>query len=279
MAYTSEISRNSKACFIFLLDQSYSMTDGLGGAEGDKQGQLALAVNNWLQEMITRATGDEGVKDWFDIGVFGYRTDQEGNPIIESAFRAPLSAGDICAITDIADNVADWEELIVDDKTGEMVESPVWIFPVAAGGTPMCHAVLKAHEVLTDWIGNHQQSFPPIVIHITDGESQDGDPIPYAESLKGLATDDGNVLLFNCHLSDTASDSFMFPASDEVLPDDHARVLFEMSSELPPSFIEQAKADGMGDEIQEGARGMAYNTDMTALIRFLNLGTRGGGLR
>ena len=44
------------------------------------------------------------------------------------------------------------------------------------------------------------------MVHITDGESQDGNPIPYADALKSLATEDGNVLLFNCHLSMTAAD-------------------------------------------------------------------------
>ena len=74
------------------------------------------------------------------------------------------------------------------------------------------------------------------MINITDGESQDGDPIPYADAVKELATSDGNVLLFNCHLSMTAADSFLFPASDEILPDELARVLFKMSSVLPETM-------------------------------------------
>jgi hypothetical protein len=259
------------------------MIEPLGGSGEEKQSQLALAVNKCLETIIVRATGDEGVKDWFDIGIFGYRTDEQGEPIIESAFHGPLLETDVSAITKIADHPVEMQRrtvIVPDEETGEMlemtVEVPVWVFPVAQGGTPMCHALLKAHEVLTEWIDEHQQSFPPIVVHITDGESGDGDPIPYAESLTSLATDDGNVLLFNCHLSATAADKFMFPASDEVLPDEYSRILFEMSSELPQSFVEIAINEGMGGEIQEGARGMAYNTDMSTLIRFLDLGTRLG---
>ena len=80
-------------------------------------------------------------------------------------------------------------------------------------------------------------------MHITDGESQDGNPIPYADALKSLATDDGNVLLFNCHLSMTAADPFMFPATDEGLPDELAKVLFHMSSVLPEPFY-RPRRDG-----------------------------------
>ena len=110
------------------------------------------------------------------------------------------------------------------------------------------------------------------MIHITDGESQDGDPIPYAEAVKALATNDGNVLLFNCHLSMSAVQPFVFPAHDQGLPDDLARTLFHMSSPLPDPFFRSAVQEGY--QIQQGARGMAFNADMVALINFLDMGTR-----
>lgn len=117
-----------------------------------------------------------------------------------------------------------------------------------------------------------------IVVHITDGESQDGDPIPYAEALKKLSTQDGNVMLFNCHLSMTAADPFMFPASDVGLPDELARVLFYMSSILPEPFYRHGIAEGF--PLQQQARGMAFNADMVCLIQFLNMGTQAApGLR
>jgi hypothetical protein len=116
------------------------------------------------------------------------------------------------------------------------------------------------------------------VVHISDGESQDGDPIPYAEAVKALATEDGNVLLLNCHLSMTAADPFMFPASDQGLPDALARVLFYMSSVLPEPFLRHAMLEGF--PLQPGARGMAFNADMVCLIQFLNMGTQAApGLR
>jgi hypothetical protein len=126
--------------------------------------------------------------------------------------------------------------------------------------------------LLENWISAHPDSFPPIVINITDGESQDGDPIPYVDAVKSLSTSDGNVLMFNCHLSMTSSDPFLFPSNGEILPDDLARSLFSMSSVLPESIYKRAVAEGY--ELQPNARGMAFNADMVALIKFLDMGTR-----
>lgn len=284
-AYSQEISRQNKACFLFLLDQSFSMEEPLGGSNRRKCDELASAINGWLQNMAIRASGDAGIKDWMDVGVLGYRTDQAANPIIESALLGTLAGKTLVSIADIGNHPARIDtrtQTIRDEDTGERIEvpseSPVWVDAMAAGGTPMCHALYRAHELLSGWIAEHPRSFPPIVVHISDGESQDGDPIPYAESVQGLETEDGNVLLFNCHLSMTAADPFMFPASDANLPDALAKVLFRMSSPLPEPFVRLAAGEGF--TLVPNARGMAFNADMVCLIQFLNMGTQAApGLR
>lgn len=283
MPYLREVSREHRTCVLFLVDQSLSMTDFLGGMSKRKCDELTAAINAWLSNMIIKATGPQGVKDWMDIGVIGYRTDQEESPIIGPIFKQPLGEKNLVTITEVAGNVeyVPVTQEIHDDNTGQNIENtvqmPVWIDSktVFQGGTPMCHALLKAHEIIQAWLADaeHQDSFPPIVVHITDGQTSDGgDPVPYAESLRGLATTDGNVLLFNCHLSETPADSFMFPSSDEILPDKFARLLFKMSSELPESIYQRAVAAGLS--LQPGARGMAFNADLVCLINFLDLGTR-----
>lgn len=283
--YSQEISRQNKACFLFLLDQSFSMEEPLGNSANRKCDELVTAINGWLQNMAIRASGDEGIKDWMDVGVFGYRTDRGANPIIQSALLGPLAGRTLVSITEIGAHPARIDtrvQRIADEETGQLIEVPcevpVWVDPVAEGGTPMCHMLYRAHEVLSEWIATHPKSFPPIVVHISDGESQDGDPVPYADSVKRLATEDGGVLLFNCHLSMTAAEPFMFPAADQGLPDELARALFHMSSVLPEPFVRHATAEGL--HLQSGARGMAFNADMVCLIQFLNMGTQAApGLR
>ncbi|MFO0901522.1 MAG: vWA domain-containing protein [Pirellulales bacterium] len=279
MPYSQEISRQNKALFVFLLDQSYSMEEPIANSERRKMDELATAINGWLQNMTIRATSSEGIRDWIDIGVIGYRTDQDANPIIESPLGGTLKGEVLVSIVDIGNNPARMEQRVkqfFDEDTGELVETPVevpvWVEPKAEGGTPMCNALYRAYELVEKWIQEHPRSYPPVVIHITDGESQDGDPIPYADPLRGLATEDGNVLLFNCHLSMTPGDPFLFPASGEILPDELARVLYKMSSDLPEKMFQSAIAEGF--ELQSGARGMAFNADMVSLIKFLDMGTR-----
>lgn len=283
--YTQEISRQNKACFLFLLDQSFSMEEPLGNSRNRKCDELVAAINGWLENMAIRASGDEGIKDWMDVGVFGYRTDQQANPIIESALQGRLAGRALVSISEIGlcpVRIDNRVRYIPDEETGEMIqvpcEMPVWVDPKSEGGTPMCHMLYRTHELLSQWIAAHPRSFPPIVVHITDGESQDGDPIPYADAVRNLATEDGQVLLFNCHLSMTAADPFMFPNSDQGLPDELARQLFHMSSVLPEPFYRHAVMEGF--PLQPSARGMAFNADMVCLIQFLNMGTQAApGLR
>ncbi|MEK6238474.1 MAG: VWA domain-containing protein [Planctomycetales bacterium] len=282
--YQREISSQRKACILFLLDQSFSMDEPLGDSGKRKCDQLALAVNGWLHNMAIRASGDEGIRDWMDAGVIGYRTDQQAAPIIESALVGPLAGRDLVSITEIGNHPARIDtttQMFEDDETGEMIEvpsdNPVWIDPIAEGSTPMCHVLHHAHAILDPWIQSHQDSFPPIVIHISDGESQDGDPLPYAEAVRNLTTSDGNVLLFNCHLSMTAADQVVFPSTAENLADPLAEVLFNMSSLLPDPFYNAAVSEGF--PITTGAKGMAFNADMAVLINFLDMGTRAAVLR
>jgi hypothetical protein len=255
------------------------MDEPLGGSSKRKADQLVTAVNGWLHNMAIRASGDEGIRDWMDVGVIGYRTDQEAQPIIQSALVGALAGHTLVSIVGIGNQPARIDTTIEqfrDDETGEVVEvpsdSPVWVDPVAEGSTPMCHVLHFAYGILEPWIQQHRDSFPPIVIHISDGESQDGDPLPYAEAVRNLATNDGNVLLFNCHLSMTDAQSVVFPSAPDELPDELARVLFEMSSPLPEPFYNAAVAEGY--PLKPGARGMAFNADMTVLINFLDMGTR-----
>ena len=278
--YTQEISRQNPACFLFLLDQSYSMIEPLGGnAELRKCDQLAQAINGWLQNMIIKASGESGVKDWMHVGVIGYRTDDQGNPIIQSCLQGPLNDRPLVPISEINANPLRIDTLtqkMYDDETGELtefpVQMPVWVDATAEGGTPMCSVLHYAYQVFEYWIGDHMGSFPPILVHITDGESTEGDPIPYATAIQSLATNDGNALILNCHLSMTAADPLLFPSSAEVMPEELARVLFQMSSVLPEPMYNRAVQEGFA--LQPNARAMVFNADIVSLLQFLDMGTR-----
>jgi hypothetical protein len=202
--YTAEISRTNPSCLLFLIDQSGSMADSVSGEPGrSKAERLADAINRLLYELIIRCTRNqtEGPRNYYDVGVIGYGSR------VGSALGGPLVGREMVPIREVADNPARVEERRrkVEDGTGglidETVKFAIWFDPVANSGTPMCQALHQARTLLQPWVQAHQSSFPPIVINITDGEATDGDPRPPAEALRALGTIDGNVLLFNLHLS------------------------------------------------------------------------------
>lgn len=274
MAYTAEISRQNPTCFMFVIDQSGSMADPFGGSESKKKKAdgVADAINNLLRELTIRCARDEGVRDWFHVGVIGYGAN------VGSALSGSLSGRELVPISQIAENPAKVEQRIkkVEDGTGglvdETVKFPVWFEPVANGGTPMRQAFSIAAKVIQGFVSAHPSCFPPIVIHLTDGESTDGDPTDMMRSLTSISSSDGGVLLFNCHISSSAATPIAFPNSPAGLPDMYSRMLFENSSELTSHMIEAAK--NYGFELSPGSKGFVFNADLVLLIQVLDVGTR-----
>lgn len=141
----------------------------------------------------------------------------------------------------------------------------------------MCQALARAQKIVQGFIAEHPDCFPPIVINITDGEATDGDPSVPAQALMNTASTDGNVLLFNLHLSSQNASPIEFPDSDENLPDNYAKLLFGMSSRLPDYMRGIAEEEGF--KASENTRGFVFNADIVSVIRFLDIGTRPSNLR
>ncbi len=279
MAYSVEISRANPTCFVFLLDQSTSMGDPIAAGEAPKRkaDAVADALNRLLFELSLKCAKEEGVRDYFHVAVLGY------GARVGSAFGGALAGRDLVPLSQVADNPLRVEERAkkVPDGAGGLVETsarfPVWVDPVANGGTPMSQALGQAVALVERWVSERPGSFPPIVINLTDGESTDGDPAEPAARMRTLATVDGPVLLFNLHVSAGQSAPVVFPSSDAALLDDFARLLFGMSSPLPPHMLAYATTQGIA--VSEGSRGFVFNADITSVVQFLDIGTRATDLR
>ena len=279
MPYTAEISRNNPSCFLFLIDQSGSMSDTFGSGEPRRRKceGVADAINRLLQDLVIKCAKEEGVRAYFEVAVIGY------GAAIGPAYAGQLAGRELVPISEIADQPARLEERkrMTDDGTGGLLEQtvrfPIWFDPVANGGTPMCQAFGRATSLLELWASQHADSFPPIVINITDGEATDGDPTQPAENIKKVRTSDGEALLFNIHLSSLASAPIEFPDLESGLPDQFAQLLFRMSSVLPPHIRDQARNEGF--HVTDGSRGFVFNADLVSVIRFLDIGTRPSNLR
>lgn len=268
MSYSVEISRANPTCFLFLIDQSRSMLQPMGGAaHRTKAEAVADAINHLLYTLVLRCVWGNSVLDRFHVGVLGYGLN------VGSALRGPLAGRDLVPISEVARGPLRVEQRTQQGPAGpQSVRFPIWFEPVGDGKTPMCAALQYAGMLLAGFLADNPDCFPPIVINITDGKATDGLPLQDAHRVRMLSSTDGEVLLFNLHLSEKAGERIEFPDAEEGLIDDYARLLFRMSSLLPPGMMQNARQAGL--PVTPRSRGFVFNADLDAVVRSLDIGTR-----
>jgi hypothetical protein len=140
--------------------------------------------------------------------------------------------------------------------------------------------------VLVEWWCRRRQnaaSYPPTIINITDGEASDGsgdDVRILAGKIRSTGTADGKTLLINIHLARGEENGVkvdecvpvFFPSSpDELPPHRYARLLYDISSEMPEPYHDIIAS------MRTGAvppfRGVAYNSHIGDLAAMMNIGS------
>ena len=267
MPYSEKMSSSNPGCIIIMIDQSYSMEDPYGSSGEKKKDLASLAVNRVINEIVEASSDGESIKDRCFIAVIGYGKKDTG---------VDLLLGDLISV--IAENPIRVESIKkkISDGAGGLVEIdedfPVWVESVAEWGTPMDLAFARAYQLAEDWCQEKPDSFPPLVINISDGEPNDMSRARVeAEKLINLSNNDGKVLLLNAHIADGLKDAIKLPSDGSILNDKLAKFLFDISSELPDILVSEAQKAGFN--AIDGAKGMVYNADAEVLIRLLNFGS------
>jgi hypothetical protein len=277
--YEQSISRRRPGCIVFLVDRSDSMNRPWGGSGESLAAGAARAINGILMELCLRAQKAQGVTNhYFDVGIFGYGLRPvAGGEGVEPAFGGALAGRALVPIQDIRDNPVKILQYASPDLGGAQVQMPVWVEAMHGYRTPMCEAIAVAGQHVYDWAQQHPESFPPIVINITDGIVTDS---PYsgasladwAKRLTGIGTQDGPSLLFNVFLAPEPIGNVIFPPSAHGLPAPGPQ-LFEISSALPEPMIRNSGLVGIA--AGPGSRGFAFNVgDTSTLVKILEIGTR-----
>jgi len=230
----------------------------------------ALAVNKVIEELISACTSGDEIRDRCFVCVIGYGQSVELLVIKK--------------ISDLAKEPnKETRKKKVSNGSGGLVEVDeimrVFVSPVANGATPMAEAFGEANKAISEFISNHPDSFPPVVINITDGEPNDFDSaIVKAQKLTQLQTSDGNVILLNAHISSASAGKIELPNNDVAFKSNKfASFLFKVSSVLPDALA--SKAPDLGFNVQPGAKGFVFNADAETLIKLLNFGSLGAILR
>ena len=272
MPYSAEIRRGNPTAFIFLLDQSRSMSERFGGDSHTKAEFVADVVNRTLHDLVIRSTRTEEVRDYYYVSVIGYGRS------VAPVFTGVLAGKTHVPISQIAENPSRIEVRAkrVSDGDGRLVEQqvrfPVWIDAVFGGWTHMCAGFRLVRALIDEWLSERGDGFPPTILHLTDGGSTDGDPTSVASDILSLSTSDGRVLLFNCHVSARHAIKIEYPSSEAAVPDSRARTLFNISSPLPDVFLRAATQVGLA--VHPGSRGFVFNGDPVAVAQFFEIGTR-----
>jgi hypothetical protein len=273
MPYTAQISRTNPACLLFLIDQSKSMDEPAVGVTGQTKAMVvADAINRLIQNIVLRSAKADGVRDYFRVGVIGYGKG------IKAGLGGSAPFDVLVPVSKVANSPLRVEKRtkLVPDGVGSVFEQevkfPVWFDAEASGQTPMCEAFAAAGLAVKGFVEEFRDAYPPMVLNLTDGLPSDGNPQEYARIIRNLTTSDGATLLFNLLISSKPVPADFFPASEERFTDTCSKLLFRMSSVLPPKLWEAAKAEGHAMKPQ--ARGVVINADPTAIVRFLDIGTR-----
>ena len=279
------IDRKNPTFFLFLVDQSGSMSEPFAGqANRRKADGVADAINRLIQGLVFRCSMGNEIADRYYIGLIGY------NNSINLGFGGKLQGQYQVPVSQVGNNPLKIEERIkkVDDGAGGILEQrtkfQVWLEPVAQGKTKMREALETAKESVADFVQSFPDSFPPIVFNITDGVPTDATSPEFPEveaaamALREVANRNGSgVLLFNMHISSQNAQPILYPSQESVLPDRYSRLLYRMSSPLTDEMLRIANA--AEQEFAPGARGFVFQGDAVSVIQLLDIGTKVGSNR
>jgi len=272
MPYGAQISRTNPACLVFLIDQSKSMSEPYGGGNQTKAEMVADALNRLIQNLVLRSAKADGVRDYFRIGVIGYGAG------IKAGLGGSVPFNILLPVSRVGNSPLRLETRTksIPDGAGGVIEQkvkfPVWFDAEANGQTPMCEAMAAAGLAVKGFVEEFPDAYPPIVLNLTDGLPSDGNPQENARLIRKLSTSDGEALLFNLLISSKPVTAEFFPSTEDKFTDTCSKLLFRMSSELPPKLWEAARSEG--HDLKPHARGVVINADPTAVVRFLDIGTR-----
>ncbi len=280
--YTAQITRNTPTAFIFMIDQSISMSRKLKyqGEFITLADAVARIVNEQIYNLILRCVKLGDVRHYFDIAVIGYGDDAN------YGWKGTLAGRDFVSPEELRNNP--FKKITVKEEKRtrkgielKEVEKVQWVEPVAAGKYTRAHkAFAMAKDLLDKWMKEHHEKdcYPPTIINITDG-AFNGIVNPrevntqLANELKALFTNDGNVLLWNIHVTPDNQEQILLPISKTELKDDkYSEWLYDMSS-LLPSRYNQPIGDLRGDAENTRHVAMATNTDLSTLIQLMDIGT------
>lgn len=259
---------------IILIDQSGSMLSNYDGADS-KTVFATKAVNRVIDSIIQKNFDGESPKNRCFISVIGYNHNVKE---LNSGFLKDLDKNPMRV---------DVIKKKQSDGAGGLVEVdyplPVWIDPIKEdGATNMKGAFELAKAIIEKWIQDKPKNPAPVIINISDGVPYyDGkdvaecmkETVAVAKEIMSLSTADGHPLIFNAMIKGNGYKQ-EFPISIQECPNEEAKFLFEISSEVPEAYKAIARSKEL--PVKDGSKGCIFEADGVQLINLIDFGSSKG---
>lgn len=279
--YSKAITRASRSAFLLVLDISGSTMDVI---ECKRRGVvtksqiLVESCNKILAELYFRATREGQVRNYYDIGVIAYsgssiysmlNSDIE-NPFVGVDRLRNNESGEWVKLK-LLSNFSSMESIMkCDDST---------ILVAPNGRTPMYEALYYTNEAIKRWCARPESldSYPPTVIHLTDGHSTDCniESIRYiSQNIMDNRVKDGKTLLFNILLDPRRSRELTFPTDEEV-EEYRSPLLTTMalsSSKIPERYMRVVNTLRK-EPTNEDCRGFGVASSVSQIATMMSIGT------
>ena len=239
MPHDKQVSRTNPNLIQMILDDSGSMQTLMPASNKTRYQWVETHAGTILTELLARSTvlaaSGPVIKPRYFLDVIKYGTNAE-----------PWSS----------------EELDI-GAAAKQFDSQNGSFGLGAKleGTDALQAFQVAYDRLQVMINKPQyrDSFPPMVFHLTDGESET-DASALAQKMAALSTSNGNVLVVNAYIGTQTNLTYKGPddfpgylTEAEVGPNEENLHLFRMSSVMPETIRQNLISDGIFPQIRAGA--------------------------
>lgn len=238
--YQMKVSKNNPGLIVANLDNSASTADSFPGTTDAIYVWIVRFMAIILMELLARCTTVQGgqaiikPRYYTSFVIYGSKPDFWGSSIqdIETTIMRYKDSGNSFGLNG------------------------------GSGGTDTKAAFEKTYEFLKEAVTEERfkDSFPPLVFHMTDGESAT-DSTAVAEKIKQLSTSDGNVLIVNAYIGTQTNLNYKGPedftgytTEQEAGPEEDNIRLFRMSSEMPETIFHNLVDEGIFPNLRPGAR-------------------------
>ncbi len=285
--YDKKVTRQTPLLITILIDQSSSMSDLLFTGEGKNFSIAKIAkyiCDKCLYELFRTCNAGNEVRPYVDLAIIGY-----GSSIRSAMPKIGLEELPF-SVTKLPDL---WIKKNDQESTDAEFNPPKyeWVEETSNGTTSMLAALKKTKDIVEKWIPTHRDSFPPIVLNITDGIPSDDevllqryegsslgdlstlDIVSISKQIQKLSTNNGNVLVCNAHVSNQQLTQISYPISTNEIDNPFAELMFEMSSTIPNELVSLGVE--MGLKLSNGSRFFIFNAEANSLLNFISFGTTG----